>query len=175
MIFLYALSLTIQRPQLPLLVRDIVATDYNLATQAGFVMSSGGVASVLAGMIFGTLADRGKTYSIGSVCAIGGGVFVASMILAQNVWQLAGINFLFAVAAGGIDPILKTLLTHHVATEQRGSAFGLIGSARAAGWFLGSLSGGILAAILGLHPIFLLSAAFFALIAGLLWLLGRNT
>lgn len=174
MIFLYALSLTIQRPQLPLLVRDIVITDHNLATQAGFVMSSGGVASVLAGMIFGTLADRGKTYSVGSLCAIGGGVFVASMVLAQNVWQLAGMNFLFAVAAGGIDPILKTLLTHHVPTEQRGSAFGLIGSARASGWFFGSLGGGILAALLGLHPIFFLSAAFFALIAGLLWLLGRK-
>jgi MFS family permease len=174
MIFFYALSLTFQRPQLPLLIREVVATDHNLATQAGFVMSAAGVASVLAGMIFGTLADRGKTYYLGSACAVVGSGFVASIVLAGSVWQLAILNFLFAIAAGGIDPILKTILTHHVPTEQRGSAFGLIGSARASGWFLGSLGGGFVASMLGLQPIFLISAAFFVVIAGLLALLGRK-
>ena len=174
MLFLYALSLTIQRPQLPLLIRDIVDTEHNLATQAGLVMSAGGVAAVLSGMIFGTLADRGKTGYLGSLCAIVGSVFVGAMVLAYSVWQLAVLNFLFAVAVGGIDPILKTLVTHHVPTEQRGSAFGLIGSARAGGWFLGSLSGGILAAQLGIPPIFLISAALLVLIAGLLLLVGRR-
>ncbi len=174
MLFFYALSLTIQRPQLPLLIRDIVNTEHNLATQAGLVMSAGGVAAVLSGMVFGTLADRGKTDYLGSLCAIVGSVFVGAMALADRVWQLAVLNFFFAVAVGGIDPILKTLVTHHVPVEQRGSAFGLIGSARAGGWFLGSLSGGMLAVKLGVPPIFLISAALFVVIAGLLLLIGRR-
>ncbi len=174
MLFFYALSLTIQSPQLPLLIRHLVNTDHNLATQAGLVMSAGGVASVLSGMIFGTLADRGKIGYLGSLCAIVGSVFVGVMVVAQSTWQLAVLNFLFALAVGGIDPILKTLVTHHVPIEQRGSVFGLIGSARSAGWFVGSLGGGILASRLGVPPIFLISAVLFVVIAGLLLLFGRK-
>jgi DHA1 family multidrug resistance protein-like MFS transporter len=175
MMFFYAISMTIQRPQLPLLVKEIVVTEQKLATQAGMVLSVGGLASVIAGMLFGTLADRGKTYALGSLCAVVGSGFVAVMALAGSVWHVAGLNFLFAMAAGGVDPILKTILTHHVPPEQRGSAFGLIGSSRAFGWFFGALIGGVLASILGLRPIFLISAALFVIIAGLLALLGRRS
>ena len=65
-------------------------------------------------------------------------------------------------------------MTHHVPTEKRGSAFGLIGSSRAVGWFLGSSVGGVLASMFGLRSIFVISGGLFVLIAVLLALLGRR-
>jgi DHA1 family multidrug resistance protein-like MFS transporter len=59
MYFLYAVGMTFQRPQMPLLVRDIALTETNIATQAGFVIAAAGIASVLAGVIIGALTDRG--------------------------------------------------------------------------------------------------------------------
>jgi DHA1 family multidrug resistance protein-like MFS transporter len=172
--FLYSIALTIQRPQIPLLVRDIALTDTNLATQAGFVIAAAGIASVLAGIIIGALTDRGKTVFLGVACSLIGSLFVGGMIFAAWIWQLALLNFLFAFTAGGLDPILKTILTHIVPMEKRGSAFGLLGSANAFGWFVGALSGGILASMLGLRSVFLTSTALFVIVAALLALLAKR-
>ena len=78
------------------------------------------------------------------------------------------MGFAFAI------PFLKVILARIVPNEQRGSAFGLIGSARSFGWFVGAFSGGIFAAILGLRSVFIIIVALFATIAGLLALLGRG-
>jgi DHA1 family multidrug resistance protein-like MFS transporter len=174
MIFFYAISRILQRPILPLLVQDLVSTDTGIATQTGFVASAAGVAAVLAGVIIGTLADRGKTLKIGVSCAILGSFFVIFIIFVTRVWQLVLFNFLFAFFIGGLDPILKVIMTRLVPIEKRGSAFGLIGSARSFGWFVGALGGGAFAAILGLRSVFVISALLFAGIAGLLTLLGRG-
>ncbi len=174
MIFLYAISRTIQRPILPLLVQELVSGSTGVATRTGFVTSAAGVAAVLAGIIVGTLADRGKSLRIGTFCALCGVVFVSLIVFVDRIWQLVLLNFLFAFFVGGIDPILKIILTRLVSTEKRGSAFGLIGSARAFGWFTGSLIGGIFAAIWGLRSVFVIIALLFITIAGLFALLGRG-
>lgn len=174
MIFFYATSRMLQNPLLPLLVQKLVSTDTNLATLSGFVVSAAGVASVLAGIIIGTLADRGKTLKIGISCSLLGGGIVIFIIFATSVWHLVLLNFLFAFFIGGLDPILKVIMARIVPTEKRGSAFGLIGSARSFGWFVGAMSGGIFAAVFGLRSIFVISALLFVGIAGLLALIGRG-
>jgi DHA1 family multidrug resistance protein-like MFS transporter len=174
MIFFYAMSRMLQRPILPLLVQELVSTHARIATQAGLVVSATGVAAILAGIIIGTLADRGKTLKIGVFCALSGSIFVALIVFVSKVWQLLLLNFLFAFFVGGLDPILKVIMARIVPPEKRGSAFGLIGSARSFGWSVGALSGGIFAAIFGLRSIFIISALLFTGIAGLLALLGRG-
>jgi DHA1 family multidrug resistance protein-like MFS transporter len=174
MIFFYATSRMLQNPLLPLLVQKLVSTATNLATLSGFVVSAAGVASVLAGIIIGTLADRGKTLKIGIFCSLLGGGIVILIVFATSVWHLVLLNFLFAFFIGGLDPILKVIMARIVPTEKRGSAFGLIGSARSFGWFVGAMSGGIFAAIFGLRSVFVISALLFTGIAGLLALIGRG-
>jgi DHA1 family multidrug resistance protein-like MFS transporter len=174
MMFLYGICRTMQQPVLPLFVQDIATDQSNLATQAGFVTSAAGMASILAGVIIGTLADRGKTLRIGVVCsALAGfvGIFVA---MATQVWHLSLLFFISAFFIGGIDPILKIILAHIVPPEKRGSAFGILGSFRSFGWFTGSLSGGIIAAAFGLRSVFVIIALLFGLVAVLLSLMGRG-
>lgn len=175
MIYLYGISRTLQRPVIPLLVQDVVANQSTLATQAGLVSSAAGLAAVLAGILMGTLADRGSSNKLGILCALMGGGIMLFMTIATAVWQLALINFLAAIFIGGIDPILKVILTRVVPIEKRGSAFGLIGSARAFGWFSGSFSGGVLAAILGLRPLFGIITGLFVLMAGTFVWLGKKS
>lgn len=177
MLFFYGVSRTMERPVLPLLVQDIVELSPGspgLATQAGIVTSAAGLAAVLAGIIIGTLADRGRSLKIGVICAISAAFFGIWVVFANQVWQLTLIYFCAAFFIGGIDPILKVILARIVPTEQRGSAFGLVGSARSFGFFVGAFSGGIFAAVLGLRSVFVIIAGLFISIAGLLTLLGRG-
>jgi DHA1 family multidrug resistance protein-like MFS transporter len=172
--FFYAVSRRLQIPMLPLLVQELVSTDAGLATRTGVVTSVAGAAAVLAGIVIGTLADRGKFLRIGVFCSLLGSLFVTSIVFVSRVWQLVLLNFLFVFFIGGLDPILKVLLARIVPTEKRGSAFGVIGSARAFGWSAGELSGGIIAATFGLRSVFAISALFFVGIAGALASLGRG-
>ncbi len=174
MVSLYGFSRTLQRPVLPLLVQDIVPSSVRVATQAGFVSSAAGVATVLAGILIGTLADRGRTLKIGISCALLGSGLVGLIVWVSSVWQLALLNFLFAFFVGGIDPILKVIMTRIVPAEKRGAAFGLIGSARAFGWFGGALSGGIIAAMFGLRSVFVIIAFLFLVTAAMLMILGKG-
>ncbi len=178
MIFLYGMSRTLDRPVLPLLVQEMVSTQSDghlgLATQAGLVTSAAGFAVVLAGLMIGTLADRGRSLKIGVICAFCAIGLSFCMVFVSRVWQLTVLYFGSAFFIGGIDPILKVILARIVPAEQRGSAFGLIGSARSLGWFAGAFSGGILAVLLGLRSVFVMIAGLFAIIAALLALLGRG-
>jgi len=174
MLFFYVTSRRLQGPMLPLLVQELVSSDTGIATMTGIVTSAAGVAYVLTGIIIGTLADRGRILKIGISCALLGGFFVLSIVFVNRIWQLILLNFLFAFFSGGLDPILKIILTRIVPTEKRGSAFGLIGSGRSLGLSLGALSGGVFAATFGLRSVFIISALLFVGIAGLLALLGRG-
>ena len=95
MVFFYAMSRRLQNPMLPLLVQELVSTDAGLATRTGVVTSVAGAAAVLAGIVIGTLADRGKFLRIGVFCALLGSLFVTSIVFVSNVWQLVLLNFLF--------------------------------------------------------------------------------
>jgi DHA1 family multidrug resistance protein-like MFS transporter len=174
MIFFYAMSRRFQTPMIPLMVQELASTPISLATWSGFVSSVAGVAAVLAGILVGAIADRGKTLKIGVSCALLGGVFVLPIVFVNGLWQLVLLSFLFAFFVGGLDPILNIILTRLAPTEKRGSAFGLLGSARAFGWAIGAFGGGVSAAILGLRSVFVISALLFTGIAGLLALLGRG-
>jgi MFS family permease len=169
MIGLHGLARNIQYPVMPLIVETMVVTRTTLATQSGMVNSAAGMASVLAGLAVGYLADKMPLFKLGMTCALTGAVFGVSLTTADQVWQLALLNFLFSFFIGGMEPILNVSLTRVAPPDKRGSAIGLFGCARALGWFLGSLSGGFFAAILGLRSVFVVSAGVFTLIAGLLF------
>ena len=74
------------RPILPLLVQEIAVARIGLATQAGFVLAAGGMASLLAGFVVGTLADRSDLYKLGALCAVLGSVTVVPLLFFSRVW-----------------------------------------------------------------------------------------
>ena len=163
-VFVYASARTMQIPVLPLFVQELTNRPAEIATQTGIVSSAAGVASVLAGILAGALSRRRRPITIIMFLASSAAAFGFAIPFIDEVWHLTLLYFGAAFCIGGIDPLLKVLLARIVPAEKQGSAFGIIGSARAFGWFAGSLSGGIFAAYLGLRPVFLLAAGFFMLI-----------
>ena len=173
MIFLYSVCRNIHQPVLPLFIQEISTTPDRIGMQTGMVSSLAGVASVVAAIVMGMLIDRGQ-WRIGAACAFVAAMFASSMFLAREVWQLALLYGCTAMFIGGIDPLLKVMLTRNVPQDKSGSAFGLSGSAMSCGWFIGSLSGGLLAALMGLRPVFLVIGVFLTIIAVLLNKLVRK-
>ncbi len=174
LIALFGFSRSLQRPIIPLLVQEISTVDFGLATQAGFISSVGGVAAIIAGIIFGNLADRGPLLKIGFICAALGAVALLPLLFVNSVWQFALFYFIPHFFFGGIDPMLKVFVTRYVPEAKQGAGFGIVGSAQSLGWGMGSLCGGIFAALLGLRSVFLIGSGLFALIAVILFFLGRK-
>jgi len=173
MIFLYSLCRNIHQPVLPLFIQEISTDLDRLGAQTGMVSSLAGVTSVAAAIIMGMLIDRGR-WGIGVACAFVAAFLASGLFFAQTIWQLAALYGFTAMFIGGIDPLLKVMLTRSVPQAKSGSAFGLSGSAMSCGWFIGSLSGGMLAAIMGLRPVFLVIGSFLTVIAILLTKLVRK-
>jgi DHA1 family multidrug resistance protein-like MFS transporter len=163
------------RPMYPLLVKQIAAAGLGIATQAGLVNAAAGTAAVLAGVEVGRLVDRGRPFVIGMVCAGTAGLFLLPQGFLPSVWSLIPVVFLADFCSAGVDPIINVLLSRRVPVERRGAAFGLTGSARAIGWSLGAMLGGILAAYLDFKAVFINAALLFFLIAFFLNRLRRRS
>jgi MFS family permease len=158
----------------PLLVKEIAAAGLGVATQAGLVNATAGTAAVLAGVVVGRLVDRGRPFVIGMVCAGAAGVFLLPQGFLPTVWSLLPFVLFADFSSAGIDPVMSVLLSRQVPVERRGAAFGLAGSARATGWSLGAMLGGVLAAYLDFKGVFINAALLFLLIAFLLNRLHRR-
>jgi DHA1 family multidrug resistance protein-like MFS transporter len=162
------------RPMYPLLVKEIAAAGLGIATQAGLVNATAGTAAVAAGVVVGRLVDRGRPFVIGMVCAAAAGLFLLPQGFLPTVWSLLPFVLFADFYSAGIDPIMNVLLSRQVPVERRGAAFGLTGSARAIGWSLGAMLGGILAAYFDFKAVFINAALLFFLIAFLLSRLHRR-
>lgn len=171
---LAALARFSPKPMYPLLVKEIAAAGLGIATQAGLINATAGVAAVLAGIVVGRLADSGKPFVIGMFCASLAGAFLLPQGFMPTLWSLLPLVFLADFSSAGVDPIMNILLSRQVPVERRGTAFGLSGSARAGGWSLGAMLGGILAAYLDFKAVFINAAILFLIVAFLLSRLHRH-
>lgn len=172
LIFLVGVNRYLAWPLYPLLVREIALPRPGVATQAGIVSAMDGVAAMLAGVLVGLLADRGKILLLGTLSAVLAGLFLAPQGIAGIFYRLLPLVFGSAFAGGGVDAVLSILVARRVRPERRGAAFGLAGSAKSAGWALGGLGGGYLAAVLGFPAAFLIGGALYLLLALLIGLAG---
>jgi DHA1 family multidrug resistance protein-like MFS transporter len=172
--FMLRFSRMIPRPIYPLFIEQIASPGLGVATQTGIVNACAGVAAVLAGIIVGRLADRGRVVNLGLICLLFSGFFLLPQGFMTSVWLLLPLRFLSDFCAGGADPIINMILARRVAPERRGAAFGLAGSAKSVGFSLAALSGGYLSAYLGFPAVFLTGAACFVLTAFFLLLLARR-
>ncbi len=157
-------------PQYPLLVQEIAVSSLGLATQTGLVNAAAGLSVVLAGIVFGRLADRGGFSRLGRVSALAAGAFTAALAAARSIALLIPLRMSADFFSGGADSLLNVLLARRADPGRRGLAFGLAGSVRSAAWALGGLVGGLLSAVAGFWAVFLLGGASFLVVS---WLFGR--
>lgn len=165
LIFVFAVATVLLRPLYPLIVQELITSGKGLASYAGIVNSSRGIATVLAGLIIGIVVDKYKTIPIGAVVAFLSALALIPLIFVNSILNLIVFVFIAALLMGGINPVLNTYLSRFVSNEKRGAAYGIAGSSKALGWAIGGVSGGFLSAHFGLHNVFIFGAVIFAVIA----------
>lgn len=153
------LAIMAVQPVLSLFVERLWSSPENLATIAGAVFAVTGFSSLLAAPYWGRRGDRLGYRKILAVTLLGTGISYAPQGLATGVYQLIILRFVQGLFVGGIFPALYTLTSLHTPEERRGGVLGITRSGLLIGNVLGPISGGFLAALVGMRPLFFFTAA----------------
>ena len=95
------------------------------------------------------------------------------MAVVREPWQLALLQALMGVAAGGLIPSANALVAHLTPMERRGAIFGLTAAISAVAGFIGPLAGAFLATSLGFRATFIASGTLLLTVAAMvIWSQG---
>ncbi len=155
------------QPILPLFVQQLTPESPDVATIAGIVLGASGFTSALAAAYFGRLGDRTGHRRVLGISLIAAGLVYLPMAIVRDPWQLALLQGLLGIAAGGLIPSANALITHLTPHEKRGAIFGLTAALGGVGGFAGPLLGAILATSLGFRATFVASGLLLLAIAAL--------
>jgi DHA1 family multidrug resistance protein-like MFS transporter len=161
------------QPIIPLFVEQLSPHNPDVASIAGVVLGASGFTSALAAAYFGKLGDRTGHRRVLAISLIAAGLLYLPMAAVRDPWQLAILQGLLGVAAGGLIPSANALVAHLTPVEKRGAVFGLTAALSGVGGFIGPLLGALLATSLGFRATFVAAGALMLAIAGLVvWSLG---
>ena len=147
------------QPVLSLFVEALLPGTQHLATMAGAVFAISGFASLLASPYWGKRGDRLGYKRVLAITLLGTGITCLPQALVNQVYQLFLLRFVHGLFAGGILPALYALTTLNAPEERRGGILGITRSGLLIGNVLGPISGGVLAAAVGIRPVFLFTAS----------------
>jgi DHA1 family multidrug resistance protein-like MFS transporter len=155
------------QPVVTLFVQELVGNQGNLATLAGLAFSVTGVADLVASPFLGKRSDVIGYRRVLLICLFGAAVASLPQAFVQNYWTFVAERFGVGCFIGGILPTANALVGRLVPRQQRGTVYGLTASATFLGNSAGPMTGGAVAAMLGLRWVFLVTAGL--LLANLLW------
>ena len=141
-------------PVLSLFVERLWPIPQSLSTMAGAVFGITGVSSLLAAPYWGKRGDRKGYKKTLILTTLATGIAYAPQGLVTDVYQLLVLRFVQGLFIGGILPALYALTSLNTPEERRGGIMGIARSGLLIGNVLGPISGGFLAASLGMRPIF---------------------
>jgi DHA1 family multidrug resistance protein-like MFS transporter len=154
-------------PFMPLLVEKINGPD-RAATWTGIIGSLSAVTGILSGPLLGSLADRWSPHKVAMWSAGLAGLLMIPQGLAQRLGTLAAARLGMVFFASGLMSVFQVWLAKSTPDSQRGTLFGWATSAKSCGWFLCSLSGGMVAMNFGVRWVYFFAAfAFLVLVAGI--------
>jgi DHA1 family multidrug resistance protein-like MFS transporter len=166
-IFVIRLTAMAMQPVLPLFIAELTPDNPDVATIAGFVLGAAGFTSALAAAYFGRLGDRAGHRRVLGISLVAAGVFYLPMAIVREPWQLALLQALLGVAAGGLIPSANALIAHLTPVERRGAVFGLTAALSGLGGFIGPLLGAGLATTLGFRSTFIAAGVLLLALAAL--------
>jgi DHA1 family multidrug resistance protein-like MFS transporter len=155
------------QPVVTLYVQALVGNVPNLATLGGIAFSVTGLADVIASPFLGKRSDVLGYRRVLLISLFGAAMFSVPQAFAGSYWAFVAERFGVGMFIGGILPTANALVGRLVPDADRGLVYGLTASATFLGNSLGPLTGGIVAATMGLRWVFLVTAA--ALLANLVW------
>lgn len=130
----------------------------HIALISGMVFAASGLASMLAAPRLGALADKIGSARVMLVALTVAGLLFIPQAYVSNPWQLMGLRFLLGMATAGLLPSINTLIRCSIPDKVAGRTFGYNQSAQFLGTFLGSVLGGQVAAIWGIHYVFFITS-----------------
>jgi len=157
-------------PIFALYVAQLERTPF-VATLAGVLVATTGLVAAASSMLAGRLIARYGVRRVMVVSVFGSACAHLAQALVNSVPQLWGARILLGMSSGAWAPASNSTVGLSVPPDQRGIAFGIAASASAFGNSFGPLTGGYLAATLGIRAVFFTTAAML-LLAGL-WLIVR--
>jgi DHA1 family multidrug resistance protein-like MFS transporter len=155
------------QPVVTLYVKEMVGMRPDIATLAGLAFSITGLANVISAPFLGNRSDKIGYRRVLLICLLGGVLTTLPQAFTDNYWLFTAERFAVGLFIGGLLPTANALVGRLVARSDRGLVYGLTSSAMFMGNSLGPLTGGAIAASLGLRWVFLLTAAVMA--ANLVW------
>lgn len=174
MIILIRFASFAPNPVLPLFIQGLVTDRERLATLAGLVVASTGIASTISALLTGQLADRFGRRPTLLCCLLAAAILCPPHALVTSVWQLLALRVATGLALGGMMPVVQAIFTELTPPHRRGIAFGILATAGSIGLGGGPLTGSLIAARFGVPAVFVAMTPLFALGAWSLLSLPRG-
>ncbi len=157
--FLTGAAFSLIMPFLPLYVEALGVTGHqSLNMWSGLVFSITFLFSAIASPFWGSLADRRGRKLMLLRSALGMGIVMVLMGMAQNIWQFLALRAVLGLL-GGFIPNANALIATQVPRHRSGWALGTRSTGGVSGALIGPLIGGLLADQYGLRPAFFITAA----------------
>jgi MFS transporter, DHA1 family, multidrug resistance protein len=161
------LSVRTVQPVVTIFVQELIGSPPQIATLAGIAFSITGLANLVASPFLGNRSDVIGYRRVLLICLLGATLTSAPQIFVNNYWVFVAERFAVGLFIGGILPTANALIGRSVSRENRGTVYGMTASATFLGNSLGPLSGGLIAAELGLRWVFAITAIL--LLGNLIW------
>lgn len=161
------LSVRTVAPVVTVFVQDLTGSAAQVATLAGIAFSITGLANLISAPFLGNRSDIIGYRRVLLICLLGATLTSAPQMFANNYWTFLAERFAVGLFIGGILPTANALIGRSVSREMRGSVYGMTSSATFLGNSLGPLTGGGVAAWLGIRWVFAVTTVLLA--ANLLW------
>lgn len=145
MFFVVQCCIMIIQPLITMYVSHLMGKmDDDTIKTAGIIFSLAGIAGIIAAPFWGKRGQRFGYIRIFCLVTCGAGVVNLFQTFVQDVWQFAGIQFVYGLFLAGAIPNINANLVEVTDQSMRGKAFGLVTSAQQFGGVVGPLMGGVL-------------------------------
>ncbi|HEX9897514.1 MAG TPA: MFS transporter [Dehalococcoidales bacterium] len=161
--FALAAGPAIVSPIISLLIKEM-SPGVKAATASGTAFFLMGLVATISSFVAGRVAQRVDLKKLLIVSCLGTGILYLPPMLASNVTQLLILVGMVALLKGGIMSTANTLVAWVAPPSQQGIAYGVNQSASSLGSALGPLLGGALAPVIGLKPVFGVTAGVYVVI-----------
>jgi DHA1 family multidrug resistance protein-like MFS transporter len=166
-LFMAQFSVRTVQPMVTLFVQELIGSPPQIATLAGIAFSITGLANLIAAPFLGNRSDVIGYRRVLLICLLGATLTSIPQIFVDSYWLFVAERFAVGLFIGGILPTANALIGRGVVRESRGTIYGMTASATFMGNSLGPLTGGLIAAGLGIRWVFAMTAML--LIANLVW------
>lgn len=164
-IFAVQFAMTVVFPILPQFVQVLEGHAAGTTVVTGLILTCAGAAGAISSLVVGWVSDRVGYRTILAVAALSGAALAIPQFFVTASWQLLALRTLDGFALGGMLPSASALIASLVPAEQRGTAYGLVGTATALGFAAGPLTAAAVVAIAGIRAVFLAAACLLTAVA----------